>query len=387
MKKIRLVFASIALIAAALCSSSCATLQQDVFTSSEENSFIYSSIEVYENQFIKLDAQNCLESQAPVAEVNKLLSEIATYKSTTKVTEPFLLARLRAFEGLLYKMLGKTKEAATALQEAKGHQKGDRYVQLLSSRMEKTLEASLTQIESVLAVDSRNAVLQLEKAKIYYKTNKFAEAIAAMDNAFILFDSEGSKDYREAYSELRANAWEMNKITEAGDVTVLDGTNLQQELTVEKLVELTVENTTLLDNYKSTKKQKASVLVSALEKGGYFSAPVDASNQELSSADILGNNPNVLNQKLNRKLCARFIWNAYIKKTGNLKMLARYSEKYQKTGRNSPIADVSIDDKDFDAVLGVIENEFMELPDGRNFLPEDSVTNLQFLTWIKKADK
>jgi hypothetical protein len=29
----------------------------------------------------------------------------------------------------------------------------------------------------------------------------------------------------------------------------------------------------------------------------------------------------------------------------------------------------------------------MELPDGRNFFPEDEVSRQQFLSWIKKAEK
>jgi hypothetical protein len=51
------------------------------------------------------------------------------------------------------------------------------------------------------------------------------------------------------------------------------------------------------------------------------------------------------------------------------------------------VSDLSVEDPDFDAVLGVVENEFMELPDGRSFEPDASVTKLQFINWDKKADK
>ena len=68
-----------------------------------------------------------------------LQSEITTYINSTKVTEPFLIARLRAFEGLLYKMIGKNREAQNSLQEAYSLQKGDSYVQLLSSRLTKKM--------------------------------------------------------------------------------------------------------------------------------------------------------------------------------------------------------------------------------------------------------
>ena len=69
-------------------------------------------------------------------------------------------------------------------------------------------------------------------------------------------------------------------------------------------------------------------------------------------------------------------------------MFTRYSDKYKKSGRTkSPVADVPVEDEDFDAILGVVEKEFMELPDGRNFYPDEEVTKLEFLTWLKSAEK
>ena len=122
--------------------------------------------------------------------------------------------------------------------------------------------------------------------------------------------------------------------------------------------------------------------ISSLERGGYFSAASDQTNAAGTSIDITAAD------KMTRKMCARFIWNAYVRHSGNLKMLSRYSEKYRKSGRTkSPVADLSVEDPDFDAVLGVVESEFMELPDGKNFKPDEGVTKLQFINWIKKADK
>ena len=64
---------------------SCATLQQDVYTYTEENSYIFSSIEVYEDRFIKIDAEAQLQSAAPLEKINALLTDIASYKSSTNV--------------------------------------------------------------------------------------------------------------------------------------------------------------------------------------------------------------------------------------------------------------------------------------------------------------
>ena len=364
---------------------SCATLQQDVYTYTEENSYIFSSIEVYEDRFIKIDAEAQLQSAAPLEKINALLTDIATYKSSTNVTEPFLIARLRAFEGLLFKMSGRKRDAEIAYNEGRALQKGDRYVQLLGCRLAKNAEESLSQLEAILNYDTKNAVLQLEKGKLLYQLKKYDQSISAIDNAFVLFDNEGLKNYRTVYNPLRAYVWDMNTVygNSSDSTASYNMADLQEPLTLDSLVNLTLENTNLLENYRSVnQKQKLSAFIKTLERGGYFSSAGDQQNAGGSSSYILEA------ENITRKMCARFIWNAYIRKSGNLKMLSRYSEKYKKSGRTkSPVADISVEDADFDVVLGVVESEFMELPDGKNFEPELPVTKLQFINWIKKADK
>ena len=224
-------------------------------------------------------------------------------------------------------------------------------------------------------------MLQLEKGKLLYQLKKYDQAISVIDNAFMLFDAEGLPEYRTVYNPLRTYIWDLNTAygSDAEASAVHDMTDLQGKLTLEALVSLTLDNTTLLEK---NPKQKMKAYITSLEKGGYFSSAADQQNKAGSSSYMTGK------ENMTRKMCARFIWNAYVRHSGNLKMLSRYSEKYKKSGRSkSPVQDVPVDDADFDAVLGVIESEFMELPDGKNFEPEAEVTKLQFINWIKKADK
>jgi tetratricopeptide (TPR) repeat protein len=356
------------LLAFTLGLASCASLQQDVYTYTEENTYIYSSIEVYEDRFINIDVRYQMESPAPLDQINGLLTDIGAYKSATKVTEPALIARMRAFEGLLFKMAGRKREAEAAYMEARGLQKGDRYVLLLGSRLAKNVEESLSQIEGILTYDSKNAVLQLEKGKLLYQQKKYDQAIAVIDNAFVLFDNEGLKNYRTVYNPLRAYVWDLNTVygNSSDSTASYNMADLQQPLTLVSLVNLTLENTNLLENHRSVnQKQKLPAFIKTLERGGYFSSAGDQQNAGGSSSYILEA------ENITRKMCARFIWNAYVRKSGNAKMLTRYSEKYRKSGRaKSPVSDLSVEDPDFDAVLGVVENEFMELPDGRSFEPD-----------------
>ena len=385
----KMLLTAIGLLSIILSLASCATLQQDIYTYTEENTYIFSSIEVYEDKFIKIDTKTQLDGKAPLEEVTGLLADIAAYKSSTNVIEPYLMARLRAFEGLLYKLQGRNRDAENAYNEARGLQKGDQYVQLLGCRLVKNPEQSLSMIESVLKYDTKNAVLLLEQGKLLYQQNKYDQAISVIDNAFILFDGDGLHNYRTVYNPLRSYIWELYSAY-GSDPDVNSKQNLeslQGNLTLDDLVNLTVENTSLLANYqaantKKNQKQKTQALISTLEKGGYFSAASDQQNAEGTSSYLM------TADEINRKMAARFIWNAYVRRSGNLKMLYRYSEKYKKSGRTkSPVLDISVNDDDFDAVLGVIESEFMELPDGRNFKPDEIVTKLQFINWVKKADR
>lgn len=367
---------------------SCASLQQDVYTYTEDNAYIYSSIEVYETRFIKLDARNQLENTVPRDELSGLLADITEYRTSTKVTEPVLIARLRAFEGLLCKMAGRVREAEAAYSEAKGLQKGDRYVQLLGCRLAKDTEESLAQVAVILAFDPKNSVLQLEKGKLLYQLKKYDQAIAVMDNAFILFDNEGLPEYRDVYNPLRNYIWDLNTVygsnpEDDSSLSRLSSADLQGSLKLEDMVSLTLDNTSLLENFRAlNQKQKLSTFTSSMEKAGYFSSASDQTNYAGSSKYLTNAS------EMTRKMCARFIWNAYVRRSGNLKMLSRYSEKYKASGRTkSPVADVSVEDADFDAVLGVVESEFMELPDGKNFNPDAPVTKLQFINWVKRADK
>ena len=327
MKKTSIVLA--ALLAVTLSLTSCATLQQDVYTYTEENSQIFSSIEIYEEQFIKIDAKAQLERTAPLGEISGLLADIEGYKNSVNVTEPYLNARLKAFEGLLLQMSGRKRNAEAAYTEARGLQKGDRYVQLLGCRLAKNTEESLTQIEGILKYDTKNSVLMLEKGKLLYQLGKYDQAISVIDNAFVLFDNEGLPNYRNVYNPLRSYIWDLNTVY-GSDSSASDHamTDLQETLTLESLVNLTLENTNLLENYRSAnQKQKLAAFIQTLERGGYFSSSYDPQNANGTSSYMLGAT------EITRKMCARFIWNAYVRRSGNLKQLSRYSEKYRKAGR------------------------------------------------------
>ena len=133
---------------------------------------------------------------------------------------------------------------------------------------------------------------------------------------------------------------------------------------------------------KAKFEQKAADLIKRLEKSGYLSAPVDQNNLDKTSQDI------TKSKTISRKMAARFLWNLYVQNKGKQAQLTKYSSRYAKLSTaKSPIADITLQDKDLDAVLGVIENEIMELPDGKNFNPDDNITVIEFIASLKAAEK
>jgi hypothetical protein len=84
-----------------------------------------------------------------------------------------------------------------------------------------------------------------------------------------------------------------------------------------------------------------------------------------------------------RKIVAFFLWGIVARSDHDPKLLTRYRQKYVV----SPVADVPVDAPWFDAVLGTVEREIMDLPDGKNFKPDELVTGLEYLGMLGKLNK
>lgn len=361
--------------------TSCVSLQEDVFVSSNQKFEFYQSIRNYEEEFLYIDSNFYVSGNASIQDINNLILEINQYEES-KIIEPAVKARLYALEGLLYLTSGKANKAKSFYNVAKKAQAGDSYVLLLSAMLEKTLNDQLEKFNELLKIEENNAILILGKAKILYKLQNYNEAVAAIDNAFVIFEQNGNDYFIDAYTDLKDKIWELYTITTNSSSTkAIDSNMIQGNLTKESMIQLTLDHTSLLDFFTVDKKMKVSELLKKLEAGGYLSSAYDISNTAKSSLEI------TQSTALTRKLCARFIWNLFVQKKGNQSLRTKYSARFLKLQNPAtPVPDVMITDKDFDAVLGTVENEIMELPDGRNFNPDEKVSNVDFLKWIQAAN-
>ena len=86
-----------------------------------------------------------------------------------------------------------------------------------------------------------------------------------------------------------------------------------------------------------------------------------------------------------RSGAAWFIWHLYAEARGDRSLLTRYSARYSSTAvSRNPIPDIPLLSPFFDSILGCVETEFLSLPDGRNFIGQDIITAVEFLSALKK---
>ncbi len=375
-------FSTLLLIAAASLFISMAlactsTLQEDIFDSTETSSQVLSAVTDYEASFIKYDSENISGISTSPAELLQFHSSIETQLSLSR--EPAVLSQLQSLNGLVYLMENKTKKAQECYNEAKKQQQNNTYILLLNSRLQKTPEESLQVLEQSIKIDSENQTLILEKGKLLYKLGEYDKAIAAIDEALMISDSTNNLQYREYYSNFRTQVWQLYN-SQISSAKSSKDINLTASLTKDSMLLLTSENSSLLKDFTAGTKMSTSELTKKLTAYGAFSSALDANNLNHSADQILKSSA------ITRIMAARFLWNLYVEKKSKPELKTRYSTRYQKIGK-SPIEDVDVSDEDFDAVMGTVESEIMELPDGKAFFPQNVLSNLDFVTILKNMDK
>ena len=195
----------------------------------------------------------------------------------------------------------------------------------------------------------------------------------------MISDSKNKPQFREYYSNFRSQAWQLYNSQISSTKSSRD-INLSANLTKDSMIILTSENSSLLKDFTAGSKMSTSELTKKLTAYGAFSSALDSDNSNHSADQILKASA------ITRIMAARFLWNLYVEKKSKPELKNRYSTRYNKLGK-SPITDVEVSDPDFDAVMGSVENEIMELPDGKSFYPQNLLSNLDFITILKNIEK
>ena len=203
-----------------------------------------------------------------------------------------------------------------------------------------------------------------------FSVSDFSSALAAFDSAFINLPDY----YRESYSYVRNLCWSLKDGVKTDDTGINKALN-SSGITIEDLILITSSQSDLLEPVTGGKALSTQELIRMADAAGFFD------NQE-----TMGKGKSEYTGKISRKLCARFLWNLYVRNMGDSTLFTRYYNRYEKYGK-SPLEDVDLENPDFNGIIGCVEKEIMTVPEGTRFYPDGVVPGGDFLGWIKNLEK
>ena len=271
-------------------------------------------------------------------------------------------AKLLGFQGRVALLSGKKSLAKSYYEQSVNTYKGEVQSVILGFRL-----GLVENLENQFVEKNYLPLLILENAISAYLKEEYLQAVAKFDEAFISLESY----YHEAYELMRNEAWKFREIsgkltTDETEILKLDVINLFQMLS------FTQNTTDFLFKYTASKKYSEDALIKQVVSSGLLN-PING------ESDIKDLNKSTV---VTRQLAARFLWNLYLERNG-LSREEIYGKQFKMVGF-SPIGDLDLDSPDFDAVLGCVEKEIMELVDGENFYPEEYMSPIDFNVSLSK---
>jgi len=348
--------------------SACQSVQKDIVLSSAGEKTRWELTEI-EELIIRMDGGGAGREGIAAAR-----QKISAMQGT--VADNNFEAALTAWSGRLYLMEGKNSDAQREQRKSQNLSPRNLPLQILNFRMERNLTQRLSMIEAGIVNEGPLGELLIERGRVLFDLNRFSEAVAAFDTAFVTLAEK--RFYEEAYAVFRDKAWELRELEySAGNRTAEIAR--QGEIAWKDLIEITKSETDLLRFITAGRDYPSETIFTRLLERSFIPVIQDASRTEWpytkpSSSEI------VL-----RSGAAWFLWHLYAENRANRGLLTRYSSRYANTpNARSPIGDLDIRSPFFDSVLGCVESEFMSLPDGRNFIPNERIKAPEYLSMVKK---
>lgn len=342
----------------------CSSVQKDVMVSAEETQD-FAFVADVESKFVFQDAKDLTGNKIDQKEINAIMKDIDE-KLKTPSLDKVIEARLYALKGRSYLLLKNKSSAEKSYKEAIKKSAGDSEVLILGRRLGK-----FSIIEKFKDQTELPDLITLEMAIENFQKSNFAISSGLFDKAFKDMD----KFYREAYNDLRSSAWQLKDVT--SDNSSIVAILALPRITIAKMFyvvqEIAPEKT---EDFTDGKKLSEQQLFKILMKNNLLSSISsinEEKKEEIKDVSIV-----------TKRLCARFLWNIYInehKINGK-----KYSKKLRGKERAvSPVEDINLFDQDFDAILGVVENEIMDLEDGVNFEPEKEISGAEFNGYLNNV--
>ncbi|MCR5218474.1 hypothetical protein [Treponema sp.] len=362
-----------AVLFAAVSFFSCRSLQRDIIMSTDSQVQTEDVLRI-EKKLAKVDCNsicNLSDAKTLQADCNYILSDIQESIEKAGMNKA-LLARLYALEGRTYLIAGKRSKAEDYYELSRDSCKGDSQTIILGVRLG---EIKNLNSEDLVAGSNENGLLILERGVQAYLNKSFSESVVYFDKAFMMLPDH----YAENYGLIKSSAWELRAVEDVTDDKKIKELLLKNQVTLSEMLLITQETTDLLDEYTGGETLSEKKLYKILKNKGIFTAASDMNLSEKDQSVI------ERDQVMTKILCARILWNLYAARQGEGFVMSKYSQFYIENSFDSPITDVPADNKDFDAVLGCVENEVMDLEDGSNFDPDLKPSGVQVNKWAQKV--
>jgi hypothetical protein len=268
---------------------------------------------------------------------------------------------LRGEAALLARDLGAARrfaEGAAALSDA------DQGAWVVRAGLERDPAKRLALLQEGAAKSDGKSRLLCERGSELLKAGRYAEAAQDLDEGLRALDPR----YRGLYGADRDRAFALAQASR--DAVTSPSTtppgSLEAALTVRAMVAGIVTRTDLLSSFSPDPKPSFEALLPALKQAGLLLDPAQPPDSPAP-----------------RKTVAYFLWGVVARTEHDQKLLTRYRLKYV----SIPVPDVAVNAQWFDAVLGVVEREIMDLPDGASFEPDAGLTGLEYLAIIGRLKR
>jgi hypothetical protein len=235
---------------------------------------------------------------------------------------------------------------------------------LVRAELEPNAARRLAILETGLARAEPKGRLFCERGRELLQAGLYAEAAQDLDEGLRGLDPA----YRALYGADRDRALSLAQLArEVGNAAALTRPEtLAGPLTQGDMVERAFRETRLLSSLSSNPNPAYASALPALRAAGLLLEPAAAPGAPAP-----------------RKTVAFFLWGLIARTEHDPQLLTRYRQKYS----FSPVPDVGVEEPWFDAVLGVVEREVMDLPDGVNFRPEEAVSGLEYLSILQRLQR
>ena len=292
------------------------------------------------------------------------------------VADPAFEAILAAWSGRLFLMEGGFSDAQREYNRSISLSPRSLPAQVLSFRLERDPARRLSMIDQSLETDRSSGELLVERGRVLFDLHRFFESVAAFDAAFVLLPEKPF--YEESYRIFRDRAWELRYLGQGTDERIVEIAG-QGEMTWRDLIHITQSETDLLRFITAGREWPLETLFGQLVDRAFI-----PHTQDITMIEWPLSRPSS-SELVRRSGAAWFLWHINAENRANRGLLTRYSSRFANIPNpRSPVPDLDIQSPFIDSILGCVESEFMSLPDGRNFMPDEMVSGSDFLLMVRR---